>query len=65
LRASLSLKQQSEQTSVAGATILRRITIGRGSSIGGSVWLTKSVPPGSTFTQAKACSESFDNGAGI
>jgi serine O-acetyltransferase len=49
----------------AGATILGRITIGRGSSIGGSVWLTKSVPPGSTITQAKARSESFDNGAGI
>jgi serine O-acetyltransferase len=49
----------------AGATILGRITIGRGSSIGGSVWLTKSVPPGSTITQAKARSESFDNGGGI
>jgi serine O-acetyltransferase len=49
----------------AGATILGRITIGHGSSIGGSVWLTKGVPPGSTITQAKARSESFDNGAGI
>jgi serine O-acetyltransferase len=49
----------------AGATILGRITIGHGSSIGGSVWLTKSVPPGSTITQAKARSESFDNGGGI
>jgi serine O-acetyltransferase len=49
----------------AGATILGRITIGQNSSIGGSVWLTKSVPPGSTITQAKARSESFDNGAGI
>ena len=29
----------------AGATILGRITIGRGSSIGGNVWLTRSVPP--------------------
>ena len=47
----------------AGATILGRITIGRGSSIGGGVWLTKSVPPGSIITQAK--SESFDEGAGI
>ncbi len=36
----------------AGATILGRITIGRGSSIGGNVWLTKSVPPGSHVTQA-------------
>jgi serine O-acetyltransferase len=47
----------------AGATILGRVTIGRGSSIGGGVWLTKSVPPGSTITQAK--SENFDEGAGI
>src|SRR6201999_4428220 len=28
----------------AGATILGRVTIGRGSSIGGNVWLTRSVP---------------------
>jgi serine O-acetyltransferase len=37
----------------AGATILGRITIGRGSSIGGNVWLTESVPPGSRITQAE------------
>lgn len=49
----------------AGATILGRITIGRGSSIGGNVWLTQSVPPGSNITQAKARSDSFDNGGGI
>ena len=49
----------------AGATILGRITVGRGSSIGGSVWLTTSVPPGSSITQAKARNESFDDGAGI
>ena len=36
----------------AGATLLGRITIGRGSSIGGNVWLTHSVPPGSQVTQA-------------
>ena len=36
----------------AGATILGRITIGRGSSIGGNVWLTRSVPPGSQVSQA-------------
>jgi len=49
----------------AGATILGRVTIGRGSSIGGNVWLTHSVPPGSNITQAKARNESFDEGAGI
>jgi serine O-acetyltransferase len=36
----------------AGATILGRVTIGRGSTIGGNVWLTRSVPPGSHVTQA-------------
>ena len=37
----------------AGATVLGRITIGQGSSIGGNVWLTHSVPPGSIITQAQ------------
>ena len=36
----------------AGATVLGRVTIGRGSTIGGNVWLTHSVPPGSRITQA-------------
>jgi len=49
----------------AGATVLGRITIGRGSSIGGNVWLTHSVPPNSNITQAKAHVEYFDHGAGI
>jgi serine O-acetyltransferase len=35
----------------AGTTILGRITIGKGSIIGGNVWLTQSVPPGSKVTQ--------------
>jgi serine O-acetyltransferase len=38
----------------AGATVLGRITIGRGSTIGGNVWLTQSVPPNSVVTQATA-----------
>jgi serine O-acetyltransferase len=37
----------------AGATVLGRITIGKGSTIGGNVWLTNSVPPGSNVTQAQ------------
>ena len=49
----------------AGATILGRITIGRGSTIGGNVWVTRSVPPGSNITQALARSEAFDEGGGI
>ena len=38
-------------TIYAGATILGRITIGSGSVIGGNVWLTHSVPPGSRVRQ--------------
>jgi serine O-acetyltransferase len=49
----------------AGATVLGRVTIGRGSAIGGNVWLTHSVPPGSNVTQAKAREESFGDGGGI
>jgi len=37
----------------AGATILGRVTIGRGSIIGGNVWLTHSVPPDSHVSQAR------------
>jgi serine O-acetyltransferase len=36
----------------AGATILGRTTIGKGAIIGGNVWLTHSVPPGSHVLQA-------------
>ncbi len=49
----------------AGATLLGRITIGKGSSIGGNVWLTRSVPPGSRVTQAQVRSDSFEAGGGI
>jgi serine O-acetyltransferase len=37
----------------AGATILGRVTIGQGSVIGGNVWLTHSVEPGSNIAQAQ------------
>ncbi len=49
----------------AGATILGRITIGRGSSIGGNVWLTHSVAPASRVSQAQPRQELFDGGSGI
>lgn len=49
----------------AGATILGRVTIGKDSSIGGNVWLTESVAPLSSVTQAKARTEAFDSGGGI
>lgn len=44
----------------AGATVLGRITIGRGSSIGGNVWLTRSVPAGSNITQAQTLAAPLD-----
>lgn len=36
----------------AGATILGRIIIGKGSTIGGNVWLTHTVPAGSQILQS-------------
>jgi serine O-acetyltransferase len=36
----------------AGATVLGLITIGKGSTIGGNVWVTRNVPAGSVITQA-------------
>ena len=48
----------------AGATVLGRVTIGKGSSIGGNVWLTRSVPPGSRIAQANARDDGVDANAG-
>ncbi len=45
----------------AGATILGRITVGAGSVIGGNVWLTRSVPPGSSVLQAAHAVSSIQN----
>ena len=36
----------------AGATILGRVTLGKGATIGGNVWITDDVPPGASVTQA-------------
>lgn len=41
----------------AGATILGRITLGRGAVIGGNVWVTQDVAPGAHVTQAVSRSE--------
>ena len=49
----------------SGATILGRVTIGKGSVIGGNVWLTHSVPPGSRIAQAPGSDGEFELGAGI
>ena len=42
----------------AGATVLGRVTLGRGASIGGNVWVTHDVPAGAVITQARALHES-------
>jgi serine O-acetyltransferase len=41
----------------AGATILGRITVGARSVIGGNVWLTHGVPPGSSISQGKSAGD--------
>lgn len=41
----------------AGATVLGRVRLGRGASIGGNVWLTHDVPPGAHVTQASSTQE--------
>ena len=37
----------------SGATILGRVTIGRGAEIGGNVWVTRDVPPGARLYQGR------------
>jgi serine O-acetyltransferase len=49
----------------SGATILGRVTIGAGSHIGGNVWVTENVPPGSNLVQSKVQEVMFTGGAGI
>ncbi|HSH20510.1 MAG TPA: serine O-acetyltransferase EpsC, partial [Draconibacterium sp.] len=49
----------------AGATILGRITIGKGSVIGGNVWVTTDLPPYSKIVQSRAKESVFTDGAGI
>ncbi|UYY57887.1 serine O-acetyltransferase [Sphingomonas sp. S2-65] len=45
---------EDDVTIYAGATILGRVTIGRGSIIGGNVWLLRDVPPDSVVVQPEA-----------
>lgn len=37
----------------AGATILGRVTVGKGAVVGGNVWITQDVPEGARITQEK------------
>jgi serine O-acetyltransferase len=56
---------EDDVTIYASATVLGRITVGRGSIIGGNVWLTHSVPPNSRVAQAAPTQGGFTDGAGI
>jgi serine O-acetyltransferase len=56
---------EDDVTIYSGATILGRVTIGRGSVIGGNVWLVHSVRPESRITQAQSRDSEFERGAGI
>ena len=48
---------EDDVTIYSNASVLGRITIGRGSVIGGNIWLTHSVPPGSKIVQSRAVHE--------
>ena len=45
---------EDEVTIYSNASVLGRITIGKGSIIGGNIWLTHSIPPFSKITQTHA-----------
>ncbi len=52
-------------TIYSNTSVLGRITIGHDTVIGGNVWLTHGVPPGSVILQSRALNMSFTDGAGI
>jgi serine O-acetyltransferase len=56
---------EDDVTIYASATVLGRVTVGRGSVIGGNVWLTHNVPPNSRVAQAAPLQSGFEHGAGI
>lgn len=49
----------------SGATILGRVRIGQDSTIGGNVWITEDVAPGSKVVQKRNNGLNFADGAGI
>ena len=56
---------EDDVTIYSNASVLGRITIGKGSIIGGNVWVTESVPPNSRIVQGVSRSERFSQGSGI
>jgi serine O-acetyltransferase len=49
----------------SNATILGRITIGKGAVIGGNLWINRDVPPGSRLIQQRPSTQYYNNGTGI
>ena len=49
----------------SGATILGRITVGRGAVVGGNVWITENVEPGARVLQHLPRPAVFADGSGI
>ncbi|WP_147821510.1 serine O-acetyltransferase EpsC [Salidesulfovibrio onnuriiensis] len=49
----------------AGATILGRVTIGKGAVVGGNVWITGDVHAGARLVQSRAMQMAFEHGGGI
>ncbi len=56
---------EDDVTIYADATILGRVTIGKGSIIGGNVCITTDIPPFSKVSQAQSRLDTFIEGAGI
>ncbi|MDR3062236.1 MAG: serine acetyltransferase [Dysgonamonadaceae bacterium] len=56
---------EDDVTIYSNSSILGRITIGKGTTIGGNIWLTHSVKPYSKIVQTKAVELSFSDGSGI
>jgi len=56
---------EDDVTIYASATVLGRVRIGSGSVIGGNIWLTHGVAPGSRVYQAEPLEAGFEQGGGI
>lgn len=56
---------EDDVTIYGGATILGRVTIGKGSVVGGNVWLTRDVRPRTKVVLPQARPEAFVEGGGI
>lgn len=56
---------EDDVTIYSGATILGRVTIGKGAEIGGNVWVTRDVPPGARIMQGRPEEALFIGGLGI